>query len=369
MVLNKDFWKNKKVFISGHTGFKGSWMSLWLSSIGSNVIGYSLAPPTKPSLFELAHVEKKLSKSIIADIRDLNSITNHIKNNKPDIVIHMAAQPLVRDSYKNPIETYSTNIMGTANLLEAIRVSGDSVRVFLNVTTDKVYENKEWNWAYRENERLGGYDPYSNSKGCSELITTSYTNSFFNPVFFTEHKLNVATARAGNVIGGGDFATDRLIPDLIRSILRKEKLKIRNPYAIRPWQHVLEPISGYLTLVEKMYDSQGKFNGAWNFGPNDSDTKTVEEIIIKLQDIIVEMKKKHKNFKIEKPEFEIDSANHPHEAHHLKLDISKVKSEIGWIPRWNLDTALLKIIEWSDAFLVEDNMEDTCLRQIQEYSF
>lgn len=368
MALNSSFWKNKSVLLTGHTGFKGSWMTLWLSSLGAKVSGYSLAPSTNPSLFEVANIENFLFNSTIADIRDLDKLKTYVSSQKPDIVIHMAAQPLVRDSYKNPIETYSTNVMGTVNILEAIRLKGDSVRAFLNITTDKVYENKEWVWPYRENERLGGLDPYSNSKACSEFITHSYQNSFFKKKNLAKNELNIATVRAGNVIGGGDFAKDRLIPDLIRSISLNQTLKIRNPNSIRPWQHVLEPLGGYLLLLESMYESNGRFNGAWNFGPNTSDTIPVIEIVHKLQKIIKDSHSSDNGYQFKIPKYEIDEGNHPHEANFLKLDISKAKNELSWSPKWNLDQALYRILEWTNGYLKKIDVTGICLNQIEEYS-
>lgn len=368
MALNKSFWFGKKVFLTGHTGFKGTWTALWLTSLGAKVIGYSLNPPTNPSLFEITSTEKKIYKSTIADIRDLSRLSSEMDAAKPDIVIHMAAQPLVRDSYRNPVETYSTNVMGTVNILESIRLFGKSVKVFLNITTDKVYENKEWEWPYRENDRLGGFDPYSNSKGCSEMVTSSYRNSFFNSDKFNDHNLNIATVRAGNVIGGGDFAFDRLIPDLIRSITKNEVLKIRNPKAIRPWQHVLEPIRGYLRLIELMYDSRGGLNGAWNFGPNQSDAKSVIDIVKSLESMIRDYQKTNSNSILNIPKFEIDDSDHPHEANYLKLDISKVNSQLGWYPFWSLEISLSKIVEWTEAYLQKEDMYSFCLKQIEEYS-
>ncbi|MBM9589054.1 CDP-glucose 4,6-dehydratase [Leptospira sp. 201903075] len=368
MVLDPKFWNGKTVFITGHTGFKGSWMSLWLSSLGAKVFGYSLEPPTNPSLFKILNLEEKLHGSVLGDVRDLDNLTKQIGKIQPEILIHMAAQPLVRDSYKNPVDTYSTNVMGTVNVLEAVRLVGQSVRVLLNITTDKVYENKEWVWAYRENERLGGYDPYSNSKSCSELVTSAYVNSFFHPEQYGKHNLNIATVRAGNVIGGGDFATDRLIPDIIRSISEKETVRIRNPNAIRPWQHVLEPIGGYLRLVERMFLSSASYNGSWNFGPNESDAKSVLEIVEMLRLIISRQYKAETLSKLTVPEFVLDTGDHPHEANFLKLDISKAKSSLGWNPRWSLETALIKIVEWTNSYLSGESIETVCLNQIKEYT-
>lgn len=276
MTINKQLWNKKRVLITGHTGFKGSWLILLLHNLGSDVYGYALEPPTNPNMYEEAKIAG-LVNSNIGDIRDYDKLLRVIQKVKPEIVIHMAAQPLVRESYKNPVDTYSTNVMGTVNLLEAIRQT-PGIKAVVNVTTDKCYENKEWHWGYRENESMGGYDPYSNSKGCSELVTAAYRNSFFNSKDYHKHGVALASARAGNVIGGGDWAEDRLIPDFIRAISKGEIVKIRSPYAIRPWQHVLEPLSGYLLLAEKLYTDGPKFAEAWNFGPDDRDAKNVEWI-------------------------------------------------------------------------------------------
>ncbi|MCB9336307.1 MAG: CDP-glucose 4,6-dehydratase [Flavobacteriales bacterium] len=353
------FWKNKKVFITGHTGFKGSWLCLWLSQLGAKVYGYALEPPTNPSLFQLANISNSLEKSYIKDIRDKNALFTAIQEAKPEIIFHLAAQPLVRDSYQNPVDTYEINVNGTINLLESIRKT-NSVSSFLNVTTDKVYENKEWVWSYRENEPLGGYDPYSNSKACSELVTSSYRSSYFNPLQHKKHGVGIATARAGNVIGGGDFATDRLIPDIIRSIVNKEKVFIRNPNSIRPWQHVLEPLSGYMILAQKLYEDGAEYSDSFNFGPTDGDTKTVVEIVNQFKAVC-----KAKN--LWNVEYEIVQGEHPHEANYLKLDISKARNKLGWDPQWSLDIALKKIIEWTEAWEKGNNVQDVCLRQIQEY--
>ncbi|WP_411822924.1 CDP-glucose 4,6-dehydratase [Leptospira sp. 'Mane'] len=365
--LNQDFWKGKSVFLTGHTGFKGSWLSLWLSSLNAKVTGYALDAPTNPSLFSIASVQSVIENSVIADIRDLDRLRDAIKIAKPDIIIHMAAQPLVRDSYKIPVDTYAVNVMGTVNILEAVRTSGQNVKAFVNVTTDKVYENKEWSWGYRENETLGGYDPYSNSKACSELVTSAYRNSYFHPEKIKEHGLAIATARAGNVIGGGDFASDRLIPDIIRSIIENKKLQIRNPNSIRPWQHVLEPLSGYLELAEKLYSQDINFIDGWNFGPNEGDAKSVLSIVEILNGKISSNGGNDKKSPLHFPGFEIDKGPHPHEANYLKLDISKAKSMLGWSPRWNLDTALGKIIDWTECYLSQEKIDSVCIRQISEY--
>jgi CDP-glucose 4,6-dehydratase len=353
-MINTSFWKNKNVFITGHTGFKGTWLSLWLKSMGANVTGYSLLPPTSPSLFDLSQLNNEIT-SFIGDIRDHEKLEETMVLSQPDIVIHMAAQPLVRDSYKIPVETYSINTMGTVHLFEAIRKSR-SVRAVVNVTTDKCYENQEWVWGYRENEPLGGFDPYSSSKACSELITSSYRNSFFNPMEYGSHGTAIASARAGNVIGGGDWATDRLIPDCIKSLLNGEKIAIRYPKAIRPWQHVLEPLNGYLMLAKKLYVEGPKFGEAWNFGPDDSDTKTVEWIV-------KELCTKWGN----EAEYIFDNKEHPHEANYLKLDCSKARFKLDWHPKWSLDVALDKVIEWAKAYQSRDDLNKVCLKQIKEY--
>lgn len=349
------FWKDKRVFITGHTGFKGSWLCLWLHELGAQVTGYALDPPTDPSLFELCKIGK-LTTSIIADVRDGQSLIQVMQAARPEIVIHMAAQPLVRDSYKIPVETYAINVMGTVNLLEAVRQS-KTVRAVINVTTDKCYENKEWVWGYRENEPLGGFDPYSNSKACSELVTSSYRSSYFNPEHYAEHHVAIASARAGNVIGGGDWASDRLIPDCIRAILKGEKVLIRNPHAVRPWQHVLEPLSGYLNLAQRLYEDAIHYSGAWNFGPDDSDAQPVERL--------VQMLCSKWGYEAS---YEIDKGSHPHEAHYLKLDCSKAKADLGWHPRWGLDKAMESIVEWTLAYRDHSDLSHVCLKQIREYS-
>ncbi len=354
-MINPSFWKNKRVFLTGHTGFKGSWLSMWLHSMGANVTGYALAPPTEPSLFNEAKVDK-LVNSIIGDIRDADALGKAMQEANPEIVIHMAAQPLVIESYKNPVETYSTNVMGTVYLFESVR-NCSSVKAVINVTTDKCYENKEWVWGYRENEPLGGYDPYSNSKACSELVTTSYRSSFFNPTNYENHGVAVASARAGNVIGGGDWAANRLIPDCINSLINNTPIIIRNPNAIRPWQHVLEPLSGYLLLAENLYNHGTKYGEAWNFGPNDEDTKPVEWIVQKM---------------VEKwdgqASYLVDSGDRLHEARYLKLDCSKAKQELGWQSHWNLSMTIERILEWNKSYQCKEDLYDVCLKQIQEYT-
>lgn len=349
------FFSKKKIFLTGHTGFKGSWLCLWLQSMGADVTGFALNPPTNPSLFEMAGVAKGMT-SIIGDVRDFEALSKALHDSKPDIVIHMAAQPLVRDSYKIPVETYAINVMGTVHLLEAVRHC-ESVKAVVNVTTDKCYDNKEWVWGYRETEPMGGYDPYSNSKGCSELVTASYRSSFFNPNDYgKKHHVALASARAGNVIGGGDWATDRLIPDIIKSFLEKKPVLIRSPYSIRPWQHVLEPLSGYLLLGKKLYEEGPVFAEGWNFGPEDADAKPVEWIVNRICE------------QWDGASFTIDKNPQPHEASYLKLDCSKAKARLGWHPRWSLDTALVKIIEWTNGYQKKENLRDICLHQIAEYT-
>jgi len=348
------FWKGKKVFITGHTGFKGSWLILMLHQWGAEITGYALDPITKPNLYNLIN-GNELVNSIISDIRDYDKLIAAVQKAKPEIVIHLAAQPLVRESYRNPRETYEINVMGTVNLLEAIKIAG-SVKAVLNVTTDKCYENREWYWGYRENEPMGGYDPYSNSKACSELVTTAFRNSFFNTQEYKQHGLALATARAGNVIGGGDWADDRLIADFFRAILMHKKVKIRSPYSIRPWQHVLEPLAGYLILCEKLYSDGPSFAEAWNFGPDDKDARNVKWVIEKICKLWGNT-----------ASYEVEGQQQLHEAKYLKLDCSKAKQELGWRPRWSLDTTLCKIIEWNKAFVAGENITEVCLNQISNY--
>lgn len=355
MAVNRTFWQGKRVLLTGHTGFKGSWLSLWLQSMGAQVVGYALAPPTKPSLFEIAEVGKGMT-SIIGDIRDLEHLRAVFAEHSPEIVFHMSAQSLVRYSYIEPVETYSTNVMGTVNLLEAVRGTG-SVKAVVNVTSDKCYENREWVWGYRENEAMGGYDPYSSSKGCAELVTAAYRNSYFHSDKYKEHGMALASGRAGNVIGGGDWAEDRLIPDIMRAITQGRPVNIRNPHAIRPWQHVLEPLSGYLLLAQKLYEEGTAYAEGWNFGPDDEDAKPVQWIVDRLTKAWGENAR-----------WVLDGSSHPHEAHYLKLDCSKVKSCLNWHPRWHLEDALGAIIDWHRAYRDGENMRELTLRQISAYS-
>lgn len=347
--MNPDFWAGKKVFLTGHTGFKGGWLSLWLQSLGAEVHGYALSPPTEPNLFTVAKIGQGMASSTIADIRDAPALTQAMKIAQPDIVFHLAAQPLVRYSYAEPTETYATNVMGTVNLFEAIRKTS-TVRAVLNITTDKCYENREWLKPYREDEPLGGYDPYSSSKACSELVTAAYRQSFL-----AESGVAVASARAGNVIGGGDWAQDRLIPDFLRAIDTNKPLVVRAPNAIRPWQHVLEPLSGYLMLAERLFVEGADFAEAWNFGPADEDARNVGWIVEQLV--------------AAKPgaSWQADKKSQPHEANYLKLDSSKARARLGWQPRWKLQSALEKIMQWHKGWHSEKDMRQYTLAEIAAY--
>ena len=343
------FWHGKRVLLTGHTGFKGGWLSLWLQSMGATLRGVSLMPPTSPALFNVARVAESMENRI-ADIRDFAAVKAEFDDFKPEIVIHMAAQPLVRLSYHQPIETYATNVMGTVHVLEAARHAG-SVKAIVNITTDKCYENREWVWGYREDEPMGGYDPYSNSKGCVELVSSAYRKSFLK-----DAGIAMATARAGNVIGGGDWAPDRLLPDILRALQEKQSVLIRNPHAIRPWQHVLEPLSGYLLLAERLY-TQGQADAeGWNFGPCDKDARPVQWIVEHLCESWGDG-----------ASWTLQSGDHPHEASFLKLDISKARQRLQWAPRWSLETALSRITEWHQAWLANQDMRALCLQQISQY--
>jgi CDP-glucose 4,6-dehydratase len=350
--VDPSFWNGKHVFLTGHTGFKGGWLSLWLASMGAKVTGYALAPCTTPNLFEVLAIDSLIEKSHIADIRDLAGLQKAMSEAKPDVVIHMAAQPLVRYSYANPVETYATNVMGTVHVLESTRVI-DSVRSTVVVTTDKCYENKEWVWGYRENELMGGHDPYSNSKGCAELVTSAYRRSYFSD---SNSSNMVASARAGNVIGGGDWSDDRLIPDAIKAFEANKPLMIRNPLATRPWQHVLEPLSGYLILAQALFEQGMAFASGWNFGPRDEDNRAVQEVV----DLLI-------SGWGETVRWEKEGSEQPHEANFLKLDCSKARSQLGWIPKWNLEAATQKIVDWQKAFQAKENMQEISLAQINGY--
>ena len=354
MVIDKEFWGGKHVLITGHTGFKGGWLSLWLQSMGAQVSGYSLPAPTKPSLFEVGHVAERMH-SHLGDVRNLPGLLAALKEEQPEVVFHLAAQPLVRHSYREPVETYATNVMGTVNLLEAVRHS-PTVRAVVIVTSDKCYENQEWVWGYRETDALGGHDPYSNSKGCAELVTAAYRNSFFSHSEYPKHRVAVATTRAGNVIGGGDWAEDRLVPDIVRAFSNRQPVIIRNPAAVRPWQHVLEPLAGYVALAEKLSTQGSAWGEAWNFGPAESDTKPVQWIVEKMREVWGPG-----------AAWEIDPKAHPHEARHLRLDIAKVESRLGWRPRWNLELGLRKTVEWYQAYQNGSDMRAVSQAQIGDY--
>jgi CDP-glucose 4,6-dehydratase len=347
-MINKYFWQGKRVFLTGHTGFKGGWLSLWLVSLGAEVRGYALHPPTSPSLFNEAKINSVID-SQIGDIRDQKKLYESMTTFNPDILIHMAAQPLVRYSYDEPIETYEVNVIGTAKVLEVAR-SCNNLKAIVNITTDKCYENDGRLQGYKENDAMGGYDPYSSSKGCAELVTSAYRRSFFQ-----NQGVSLASVRAGNVIGGGDWADDRLIPDILRAFEECKPVVIRNPKATRPWQHVLEPLSGYLILAQKMYYDQEKYAEGWNFGPNEQDVKPVNWILNKMID------------RWPNSSWELDSNSSPHEANFLRLDISKSKSKLGWEPVWGLGYTLNKIIDWHLAWLDKEDVQALCLSEIDAY--
>lgn len=347
-MINTAFWQGKRVFVTGHTGFKGSWLSLWLHSMGAVVKGYALNPPTQPSLFDVALIDE-LIESEIGDIRDLAQLTASVTQFNPDIILHLAAQPLVRLSYQQPVETYSTNVMGTVHVLEAARHCVN-LKAIVNITTDKCYENKEWVWGYREEEPMGGYDPYSSSKGCAELVTSAYRRSFL-----AEQGIGLASARAGNVIGGGDWAEDRLIPDILRAFEQNKAVIIRNPASTRPWQHVLEPLSGYLRLAQALYENPNHYAEGWNFGPKDEDAQPVSWILDKMT--------QH----WQGATWQLDTNAQPHEAGYLKLDISKAKARLSWQPTWTLETTLDYIVQWHKAWLAGNNMQLHCLTEITQF--
>lgn len=342
------FYKNKHVFITGHTGFKGTWLCKILVQAGAIVTGYSLEAPTQPNLFEVSGVEKQIT-SIIGDIRDFNHLKKAFDQAKPEIVLHLAAQPLVRDSYEKPAYTYETNVMGTVNILECIRQS-NCVKSFLNVTTDKVYHNNEWVWGYRENEPLDGFDPYSNSKSCSELVTHSYKNSFF-----ADGKVAISTARAGNVIGGGDFSANRIIPDCVRAAERKEVMIVRNPHSTRPYQHVLEPLFAYLMIAQKQYED-GHFAGWYNVGPDDCDCLTTGELVTLFCDIWGNGLKWIDKY---------DGG--PHEANFLKLDCSKIKQTFGWKASWHIDEAIRRVVNWTQVYLSHGDISKEMAKEILDF--
>ena len=347
--MHRDFWERKRIFLTGHTGFKGGWLALWLADMGAEVHGYALSPSTEPNMFTACRLPMHLKSDTFADIRDAAALTKAMQAAKPQIVLHLAAQPLVRYAYTAPVETYAVNVMGTVNLLEAVRQT-PGVKAVVNVTTDKCYENREWVWPYRENEAIGGHDPYSSSKGCSELVTAAYRRSFLRPA-----GIHLASARAGNVVGGGDWAADRLVPDFLRAQDAGEILTIRSPDAVRPWQHVLEPLSGYLTLAERLHEDGEQFADAWNFGPEDSDARPVRWIADQLCALVPGSI------------WRGSDALQPHEATCLKLDSSKARAMLGWRPRWRLQSALDYTLAWHRAWKRGDDMVATSLRQIQAY--
>lgn len=348
-MLDLSFYKGKKVFVTGHTGFKGSWLCKILVNAGAEVTGYSLNPPTKPSLFELSDLEKEM-KSIIGDVRDFDTLKSSLEETQPEIVFHLAAQPIVRDSYKDPRYTYETNVMGTVNILECVRLI-PSIKSVLNITTDKVYKNNEWEWGYRENEPLDGYDPYSNSKSCSELVTHSYKNSFF-----IDGKVAVSTARAGNVIGGGDFANDRIIPDCVRAMASNQVIGVRNPYSTRPYQHVLEPLSVYLMIAQKQYEDS-KYQGYYNVGPDDCDCVTTGDLV----DLFCKYWGEEAKWQNQAEE------NAPHEANFLKLDCSKIKSTFGWKPRWHIDECMDMTCRFSKVYLSNGDISEEMNKEIKYF--
>lgn len=345
----RDFWTGKRVFVTGHTGFKGGWLSLWLQRLGAEVHGYALSPPTEPNLHAVAGVAKGMASSTIADIRDMGRLAIAMQAASPDIVFHLAAQPLVRLSYTEPVETFATNVMGTVSLLEAVRQTA-SVGAVVNITSDKCYENREWVWPYREDEPMGGYDPYSSSKACSEIVTAAYRRSFLETA-----GIGLASARAGNVIGGGDWAADRLLPDFFRALDAGKPLVIRSPNAVRPWQHVLEPLSGYLSLAERLFADRQAFAEGWNFGPADQDARPVSWIVEQLT--------------AARPgaTWQLDKNPQLHEANYLKLDSSKARARLGWQPRWNLQTALARTVEWHEGWRASRDMHALTLVQIAAY--
>ncbi|MFN2498990.1 MAG: CDP-glucose 4,6-dehydratase [Pyrinomonadaceae bacterium] len=352
--MNREFWDQKKILITGHTGFKGSWLSLWLQNFGADVVGYSLPPPTTPSLYDLADIEQGM-KSVQGDVRDFGYLTQVIAEHQPQIVIHMAAQSLVRQSYQDPIETYETNVMGTVNVLEAVRQVGTTKAVVV-VTSDKCYENREWVWGYRENEAMGGYDPYSSSKGCAELVTAAFRRSFFNATKTAARPAAIASVRAGNVVGGGDWASDRLVPDIMRALLADRPAVIRNPEATRPWQHVLDPLAGYIRLMENLVTDGSKYAESWNFGPRVEDAKPVSWVAQRL----VELWDGDKGWQVE-------DADHPHEAHYLKLDSAKAAAQLGWQPQWNIDEGLRAVVDWYKCYESGQELRDLMVRQIESY--
>lgn len=352
--MNKEFWSGRKVFVTGHTGFKGSWLSIWLQQMGAEVVGYSLPPLTNPSMFEAARVSDGMV-SIEGDVRDAESLSQALADHKPEVVIHMAAQALVKTAYNNPVDTYSTNVMGTLNVLEAARKAGHT-KVIVSITSDKCYENREWVWGYRENDPMGGHDPYSSSKGCAELLISSYRDSYFNPSNSNFTPMSLASVRAGNVIGGGDWSADRLVPDTMKAILEGESVLVRRPNAIRPWQFVLEPLRGYLDLAEQLWEHGDEYVGGWNFGPDVEQIQPVSWIV----DYLTTQWGEGAGWML-------DGAQHPHEDHFLKLDTAKAKGLLGWTPELPLSVVLDWIVEWYKSYSNEQDMRFVTEKQIAEY--
>jgi CDP-glucose 4,6-dehydratase len=356
LVMDRTFWNGKAVLVTGHTGFKGSWLSTWLQDLEAQVSGLALEPPTSPSMFHIAHVAERLHRDVRADIRDLEAVQGAVAEIQPEIIFHLAAQSLVRPSYTDPVGTYASNVMGCVHVMEAARRC-KSVRAVVVVTSDKCYHNNEWPWAYRETDPMGGHDPYSSSKGCAELVVAAYRASYFDVDQSRELPLAVATARAGNVIGGGDWARDRLIPDLIRCIESAQVLQVRSPSATRPWQHVLEPLSGYLMLAEALSSAGTSAVGGWNFGPVPEDEKPVAWLVNRLSELLGNTMP-----------WADDKAQHPHEAQSLKLDISKTRAKLRWAPRWSLDRALQETASWYRAAQESEDMRGFSINQIHDYT-
>ena len=350
--MNGAFWRSKRVLITGHSGFKGSWLSLWLQCVGAEIVGYALNPPTEPNLFTVSNVTDGMV-SVVGDVRDKDHLQNTIEKYRPEFVFHLAAQSLVRESYKDPVATFATNVMGLVNLLEGVRAVG-GVRAVVCVTSDKCYQNQNWIWGYRENEPMGGNDPYSSSKGCSELVAAAYLNSFFNKKKYSEHGVALATARAGNVIGGGDWAKDRLIPDVVRSLTAGQDIILRNPHAIRPWQHVLDPLNGYLILAERLYEEGPVFGEGWNFGPADS------QPVFQVVDQLLSMCGHPVSIKQ-------DESDQPHEDAYMMLDSTKARVKLGWTPALNLKTSLCWILDWVKSYQTAANMRNVTEGQIKKY--
>jgi CDP-glucose 4,6-dehydratase len=354
MVSPAGIWSGRRVLVTGHTGFKGGWLALWLHALGAKVTGYSLPPPTDPSLYDCIGLAR-LVEHVIADVRDLPAFERCIRHAQPEVVFHLAAQALVRRSYEDPVETYGTNVLGTAVVLDAVRRAG-GVRAVVVVTSDKCYENREWEWGYRENDALGGHDPYSNSKGCAEMVAASFRSSFFGASSFASHGVALGTARAGNVIGGGDWAEDRLVPDIVRAVGRGEAVAIRNPAATRPWQHVLEPVGAYLLLAEKLLAGGPQFAESWNFGPDADDCATVQGVLERIAGSWDAVR------------WSTDPGQHPHEARALSLDCSKAAHRLGWRPRLKLDAGIDWTVQWYRAWLEKQDLQRLCLEQIERFT-